>query len=182
MSNDKTKWVYGNDAGGDGFTENVGGGAASADAPTVGLEDDRTKLSLEDADKFEDRGPVVGWLVVVKGPGLGSAVELTTGRNEIGRQSDRGASLDFGDNAIHSEGHLFVIYEPRGRSFMVAPGAGQNLSYILNKDRSPDTVIASPMALESHTTLSLSLETDVRFVALCSPEFDWTDVSDAKDA
>lgn len=50
-----------------------------------------------------DRDPVVGFFVVVGGPGLGSHRPIFEGNNTIGRSPDNRVALDFGDDTISSE-------------------------------------------------------------------------------
>ena len=49
-----------------------------------------------------EQDPVVGWLVVVGGPGLGSFRPIYEGNNAVGRGSDQRIAIDFGDNSISS--------------------------------------------------------------------------------
>ncbi|MEO0017489.1 MAG: hypothetical protein RLZZ522_772 [Verrucomicrobiota bacterium] len=55
-----------------------------------------------EASPAEDlpEGPVVGWLVVVEGPGRGKSVTLGYGMNAIGREPGNRVVLPFGDMQI----------------------------------------------------------------------------------
>lgn len=112
--------------------------------------------------------PVVGWLVVVAGPGRGQARRLGYGQNSIGRDRSERVSLDFGDASISRSKHCFILYDPRKRQFLLRPGEGTNLTY-LNGD-----MLAEARVIPSGATLELG-ETKLRFVALCGPDFDWQD-------
>src|SRR5438477_12896177 len=66
--------------------------------------------------------PVVGWLVVLAGPGRGNARRLGYGQNSLGRDKSERVSLDFGDPSISRSKHCFVLYEPRKRQYYLRPG------------------------------------------------------------
>lgn len=113
--------------------------------------------------------PVVGWIVVVDGPGRGGFAPIGVGRNSVGRAATERVTLNFGDEGISREGHMFVTYDHRGRQFFVQPGLqGTNLTYL------DDEALNETRPLESGQTLTLS-ETIVRFVAFCDESFDWSD-------
>lgn len=119
----------------------------------------------------EDRGmddPVVGWLVVVEGPGKGRAVPLGYGSNSIGRGATDRIKLDFGDEQISRSGHAVVTYDPRGRQYYVQHGGGTNLTYL------GDQPVLAPTALPALSHISIG-HTVLRFVPLCGAEFDWQD-------
>lgn len=119
----------------------------------------------------EDRGmddPVVGWLVVVEGPGKGRAVPLGYGSNSIGRGATDRIKLDFGDEQISRSGHAVVTYDPRGRQYYVQHGGGTNLTYL------GDQPVLAPTALPALSHISIG-HTELRFVPLCGAEFDWQD-------
>ena len=119
----------------------------------------------------EDRGmddPVVGWLVVVEGPGKGRAVPLGYGSNSIGRGATDRIKLDFGDEQISRSGHAVVTYDPRGRQYYVQHGGGTNLTYL------GDQPVLAPTGLPALSHISIG-HTVLRFVPLCGAEFDWQD-------
>ena len=112
--------------------------------------------------------PVVGWLVVVEGPGKGRAVPLGYGSNSIGRGATDRIKLDFGDEQISRSGHAVVTYDPRGRQFYVQHGGGTNLTYL------GDQPVLAPTGLPALSHISIG-HTVLRFVPLCGAEFDWQD-------
>ena len=119
----------------------------------------------------EDRGmddPVVGWLVIVEGPGKGRAVQLGYGSNALGRGTTDRVKLDFGDDQISRSGHAVVTYDPRGRKFYVQHGGGTNLTYL------GDQPVLAPTELPALSHISIG-NTVLRFVPLCGAEFDWQD-------
>lgn len=129
------------------------------------------------ADQYAGNGgfdpmtdPIVGWLVVVKGPGLGQSVSLGSGMNTLGRDGAERAALDFGDTLISGKDHLRIIYDDANRAFFVAPGSGRNIS------RMNGQIVATTAALDNYALLELSKQTHVRFVAFCNEQFDWADL------
>ena len=161
----------------DAPTQRMGESRASTN---VG-EEERTRLMggrrrQEDEERrqeriAEDRGmddPVVGWLVVVEGPGKGRAVQLGYGSNSLGRGATDRVKLDFGDDQISRNGHAVVTYDPRGRKFYVQHGGGTNLTYL------GDQPVLSPTELSVLSHIGIG-NTILRFVPLCGAEFDWQD-------
>ena len=117
--------------------------------------------------------PVVGWLVVVEGPGKGRAVQLGYGSNSLGRGATDRVKLDFGDDQISRNGHAVVTYDPRGRRFYVQHGGGTNLTYLEDKP------VLTPAELPPLGKIGIG-NTVLRFVPFCGTEFDWQD-SDGND-
>ena len=112
--------------------------------------------------------PVVGWLVVTAGPGRGAAVSLMSGMNSVGRDDSNAARVDFGDDTISRSAHAFVTYDHEGRTFHLSH-AGQTNVIRLN-----DKPVLAPTEL-SHGDMVRIGATTLRFVALCGPDFDWSD-------
>ncbi|WP_198401090.1 FHA domain-containing protein [Thiomicrospira microaerophila] len=113
------------------------------------------------------RDPVVGWVVVVDGPGKGAALALGYGMNTIGRANCR-VNLNFGDLDISREPHASITYDPRGRVFYVNHGGGKNLTYL------NDAPVLQPAVLNGGEVINLG-ETALKFVPFCGKEFDWQD-------
>lgn len=120
------------------------------------------------AQAAEPDDPVVGWLVVLAGPGRGQACRLGYGQNSIGRERGERVCLDFGDATLSRQKHCFIIYEPRKREYILRPGDGANLTY-LNGD-----LVSEPRPLKAADLIELG-QTTLRFVPFCGPEFDWQD-------
>lgn len=137
---------------------------------------DRTRLiqsqrwMAERSDKDPMADPVVGWLVVVSGPGKGHARQLGYGRNSLGRSGESRIRLDFGDNSISRDEHATITYDFRGRKFYLQDGGGdkKNLTYL---GKNPVLV---PTVLEAMQEFSVG-NTTLRFVPFCGPEFEWDD-------
>ncbi|MEL6508276.1 MAG: FHA domain-containing protein [Pseudomonadota bacterium] len=200
MGNDKTSWLDLDDEDDDligggttgGFTETIeqgpgGSGAAPTDivtpqdvpgapspAQTVldpGVE--KTEFAMDDSIGFdEDVDPVVGWLVVIGGPGLGMSRSLGAGMNSVGRDPSERVALDFGDKQISGQDHLRILYDDANRAFYVAPGSGRTISRVNGQ------IIAQTMPLEDHAVLELSKKTKVHFVSFCGEAFDWSDLAE----
>ncbi len=112
--------------------------------------------------------PVVGWLVIVKGPGKGRAMQLGYGMNAIGREKTNRICVDFGDDRISRSKHAIVTYDPRGRTFYVQHGGDTNLTHMGGE------LVLAPTALPALSHISIG-KTVLRFVPLCGEAFDWQD-------
>ena len=116
-------------------------------------------------DALED--PIVGWLVVVDGPGKGNVVTLGNGVNSIGRSTTERLTLDFGDEMISRSGHTSISYDPRGKKFYIQQGGGgTNLTYVNGRP------VLAPEELHPNTNILLG-NTMLRFVPLCGEQFSW---------
>ena len=113
--------------------------------------------------------PVVGWLVVVAGPGKGQVCKLGYGTNSLGRGENARARLDFGDEQISRENHAALTYDSRGRKFYLQHGGGVNLTYI------GDAPVLTPTPIEPMQDICIG-DTMLRFVPFCGPDFDWQDL------
>ncbi len=112
--------------------------------------------------------PVVGWLVVIDGPGKGSSMALGYGMNQIGRQPDQKVCLPFGDELISRTGHAALTYDPMSRKFFLTHGGGRNLTYVAGAP------VLSPTELAGGEEILMG-RTRLRFVPFCGPSFDWQD-------
>jgi hypothetical protein len=112
--------------------------------------------------------PVVGWLVVVKGPGRGNALQLGYGFNDIGRDASQRVRLDFGDEKISRLKHVRLFYDARARKFSLTLGDGINPTYVRGE------ALLAPTELKSGDRIQLG-DTDLLLVALCGENFEWQD-------
>ena len=110
--------------------------------------------------------PVVGWLVIIEGPGKGSAIQIGNGQNSVGRGAGARVRIDFGDPEISRERHATVTYDPKHNKFYIGNGDGPNMTYL---DGDP---VLAPTPLNSRSTLSIG-RTTLRFVAFCDQDFSW---------
>ena len=144
------------------------------DQPEFMKTGDKTKVfkpssdSGSEEDVKENETPVVGWLVIVDGPGKGTALEFSFGLQTIGRDSGQSISLDFGDEEISREAHATLEYDPRERKVYLSKGA--NLVY-LNSERVGQ---GAEIGLKWGDVIELGA-TKLRFVSFCSPDLCWTD-------
>lgn len=113
--------------------------------------------------------PVVGWLVVVGGPGAGNSHVLGHGVNQIGRDASQQVALNYGDQQISRQGHAAITYDPKGRKFYIQQGSGSALAYL------NDQPVLQPCLLEAGSVINLG-DTNLAFVPFCGPEFDWNEV------
>ncbi len=189
MPSDKTKWIFESDdrparqrdftdlgpegTGFPGAAPGFGAAPTALDATRmVQVADERTRIEIAEAIPFEEElDPVVGWLVVTKGPGLGRSVNIGAGMNIVGRESGCRVSLPYGDMTISGDDHLRIVYDDVSRSFLVVPGSGKNITRLNGQ------VVTATLPLPSHSTLELSKKTTVRFVAFCNEDFDWGDIA-----
>jgi len=111
--------------------------------------------------------PVVGWLVVVEGPGKGSSRELSIGYNRVGREGSNDVPLNFGDEQISRTEHFRIGFEPKGATFSVSVGQGTNIVYV------DGVALETSLKLTSGNVLEVG-GTKLRFVALCGPDWSWT--------
>ena len=119
--------------------------------------------------------PVVGWLVIVGGPGLGAHRPIYEGNNTVGRSANQRIPLDYGDDAISSEEQAFVRYDSDERSFLFVPNMAKTNVVSVN-DKRPTTAVT----LQAMDVIMMG-RTQLVFVPFCGPEFDWSVISDAKD-
>jgi hypothetical protein len=112
------------------------------------------------------RDPVVGWLVITAGPGLGRSLELGVGANSIGRSEQQKVRLDFGDQHISRDKHAIVIFDPKHRQFFVERGDARNLVYLGGE------LLLTVRELKSADVISIG-DTQLTFVPFCGPNFSW---------
>lgn len=117
-----------------------------------------------------DIGPVVGWLVVVRGPGKGRSVEIGYGVSRVGRGPDQRIMLDFGDGEISRDRAAEIAYDPKTRRFVLIRGTSTNLIY------HNDTAVYQPTDLSDGDLIQIG-NTTLRFVPLCGPSFSWEAMS-----
>lgn len=118
--------------------------------------------------------PVVGFLIVVGGPGLGAARPVYEGNNTLGRAASNRIPLDFGDETISAEAQAYIRYDSTDRSFLFVPNLAKTNVVSVN-DKRP----AGAVELKAMDVLTFG-RTQVAFLPFCGPEFDWSEISDAK--
>ena len=138
---------------------------------------DRTVL-LRGRQKIErvtfDRDPVVGFLVVVGGPGLGAFRPIFEGNNTVGRSASNRIPIDFGDDTISSEAQAYIRYDATDRSFLFVPNLAKTNVVSVNDKRPAGAVELKPMDV---ITLG---RTQVALLPFCGSDFDWSEISEPK--
>ena len=153
----------GGGAGGGGAAPPAGGANRQGGGPVTQLVLHGTAES-----KTEQDDPVVGWLVVMKGPGRGRFRPVFYGQNSIGRAPDQRISIDFGDGGISREDHAYIAYDEVQRKFFVRDNGKANLV------RCNGAPVMMPTEINSGDLISIGATT-LRFVPFCGPDFDWLD-------
>lgn len=113
-------------------------------------------------------GPVVGWLVIVAGPGRGHSLEIGFGRNSLGRNPDNEVPMVFGDPGISDHGHAYVIYDNIGHKTYVSDGQGRNLTHLNG------VPVFGVAELQSGDLLRTG-HTMMMFIPFCREGRDWKD-------
>ena len=116
--------------------------------------------------------PVVGWLVVVGGPGLGAFRPVFEGNYSVGRGPSNRIPIDFGDESISNEEQAYVRYDSTDRSFLLVPTLSKTNVVSVNNDRP-----AQPVRLNAMDLITM-WRTQLVFVPFCGPEFDWGELSE----
>jgi hypothetical protein len=130
----------------------------------VNLDNDELDEKL--LKKQEPIDPVVGWLVIVGGYGMGKSFELKRGLNEIGQDKVNKISIDFGDNSINSIRHLIVIFDHTKGSFLIQSGSNDS-DIVLNGKK-----MYYFDELKSGDTIQVG-STTMRFVSFCTESCTW---------
>ncbi len=118
--------------------------------------------------------PVVGWLVIVGGPGLGAFRPIYEGNNTIGRAATQRIPLDFGDEAISSEEQAYLRYDSVDRKFLLVPNLAKTNIVAVNERKPTGAVELSAMDL---ITVG---RTQLAFVPFCGLDFDWSELNELK--
>lgn len=114
--------------------------------------------------------PVVGWLVVIGGPGLGAFRPIFEGNNTIGRAATQRIAIDFGDDAISAEEQAYLRYDSTDRQFLFVPNMAKTNVVAVN-DLKPTAAVK----LASMDVITMG-QTQVVFVPFCGDEFDWSEL------
>ena len=109
----------------------------------------------------------VALVVVIEGPGHGEAFTIQSGMSQIGRGEDQAIRLDFGDTAISRTNHAAIVYDPETHTFLLGHGGKANIVRLNGKP------VVSTKDISDGDTLEIG-ETKMRFVAICSPTFNWS--------
>jgi hypothetical protein len=133
----------------------------------------RGKQKVSRAKFHQD--PVVGWLVIVGGPGLGAHRSIYEGNNTVGRASTQRVPIDFGDDTISSEEQAYIRYDSNDRSFLFVPNLAKTNVVQVN-DQKPTGAVD----LKAMDVISMG-RTQLVFVPFCGADFDWAELSDVRE-
>lgn len=122
-----------------------------------------------------EHDPVVGFLIIVGGPGLGCHRPIFEGNNTVGRTTENRIPLDFGDEAISAEAQAYIRYDSADRSFLFVPNLAKTNVVSVNDKRPSGAIALKPMDV---ITLG---RTQVAFVPFCGVDFDWSEISETQD-
>lgn len=114
-----------------------------------------------------EQDPVVGWLVIVGGPGIGQYRPIFEGNNSMGRGAGNRITIDFGDDAISTDEQAYIRYDSAERSFLFVPNLAKTNVVSLNEKRPTGAVELAQMDV---ITMG---RTQLVFVPFCGPDFDW---------
>jgi hypothetical protein len=148
-------------------------------APAKAAPPEDTRTQLVRGKPQVQRGnfatdPVVAWLVVVGGPGLGSFRPVFEGNNTIGRSPGQRVPIDFGDEAISSEEQAYIRYDSSERSFLFVPNLAKTNVVQVNSKRPTSAVPLNGM------DVIVMGRTQLVFVPFCGADFDWSELADIK--
>ena len=144
---------------------------APADSPRTQLV--RGKAQVARTQFHQD--PVVGWLVVIGGPGLGAFRPIFEGNNTVGRAKTQRVPIDFGDDSISAEEQIYIRYDSADRRFLLVPNLAKTNVVSVN-DKKPTAAVE----LKSMDVVQMG-RTQLVFVPFCGEEFDWAELSEVKE-
>lgn len=130
----------------------------------------RGKIKVERGEFEKD--PVVGWVVVVGGPGIGNYRPVFEGNNSVGRGPQNRVAIDFGDEAISSEEQAYIRYDSSDRSFLFVPNLAKTNVVSVNNQKPTGAVSLNQM------DVIVMGRTQLVFVPFCGAEFDWSALSE----
>lgn len=132
----------------------------------------RGKSQVKRTEFHQD--PVVGWLVVIGGSGLGAFRPIFEGNNTVGRSAGQRIPIDFGDETISSEEQAYIRYDSVDRRFLLVPNLAKTNIVAVN-----DTKPTSAVELAAMDVITMG-HTQLVFVPFCGTEFDWGELSEMK--
>lgn len=133
----------------------------------IGANKRKQQKQEESINGMDD--PIVGWVVIIKGPGQGKSRDLGYGQNSIGRGNNERVCLNFGsesDDEMSREKHAVITYDPKGKKYYLHSGTTTSLTYL------NDSPVLVPVELNGGEEIILG-QTHLRFVPFCGEDFDW---------
>jgi len=151
--------------------------AASIDQPEDTGDMARTQLvrGKQQVERGEfKQDPVVGWLVIVGGAGIGSFRPIFEGNNTVGRSAANRIAIDFGDESISADEQAYIRYDSADRTFLFVPNLAKTNVVSVN-DKRP----SSAVPLQGMDVITMG-RTQIVFVPFCGPDFDWSELTELK--
>ena len=142
-----------------------------ADAPRTQLI--RGKHKVVRSNFHQD--PVVAWLVVIGGPGLGAYRPVFEGNNTVGRTSSQRIPIDFGDETISAEEQAYIRYDSADRKYLFVPNLAKTNVVQIN-----DSKPTAAVELAAMDVITMG-HTQLVFVPFCGEEFDWSELAGLKE-
>lgn len=96
----------------------------------------------------KNNGPVVGWVVAIKGPHIGQSFELYAKKNFIGRNNEMAVNL-FNDKTVSRTSPLSIVFNRHNSKFMAMTGNSDQTAYI-NGD-----LVLQPIQLNENDEISI---------------------------
>ncbi len=142
-----------------------------SNAGTAGAGGPKTRVFGGDKEELKFyQEPVVGWLVVVGGPGIGAHRPIFTGSNTIGSDPGQRIPIDFGDEYISRQEQAYIRYDADDRQFLFIPNLAK--TNVVSIDNVKPT---SAVRLMPYDIISMG-DTQLVFIPFCGEEFDWSDL------
>jgi hypothetical protein len=143
-------------------------------APAAGARTQLVRGRVDVARSEFHQDPVVGWLVVVGGAGLGAFRPIFEGNNTIGRARTQRIAVDFGDETISGEEQAYIRYDSADRSFLFVPNLSKTNVVSIN-NRKPTAAVP----LQAMDVITMG-RTQLAFVPFCGADFDWSELNEGK--
>ncbi|MEL6375762.1 MAG: FHA domain-containing protein [Pseudomonadota bacterium] len=146
----------------------------------LGFDDSNEDSIVSAFDKAEKMEPTsrvkfpVGFIAVSHGPGRGECFSLEAGMSQIGRGEDQTIRLDFGDNSVSRVNHAAIVYDQDTHAFYIGHGGKKNVVRLNGKP------VISNEEIKAGDEIKVG-ETTLRFVPLCTAEFNWTDENEGPE-
>lgn len=145
-------------------TITVAKAVAKPDVKSAYGDDEQTRAYWANK-KDLDRSPILGWLVIMDGKGLGQDFGIRKSLSSLGRDEDNDVIIDNLDETISRKRHCLIEYDVKNNTFYIE--RGENNTY-LNEER----VGREGRELKGGDMIEIG-ETKMQFVPFCKDEFSW---------
>lgn len=139
---------------------------ASSESKKSPYDDDEEKTKAYWTGKKQmNKPPVLGWLVVMEGKGLGQDFRIAETLSSVGRDESNDIVIDNLDEGISRKKHCLIEYDIKKNAFYIE--RGENNTY-LNDER----VTREGKELKRNDMIEIG-NTKLIFVPFCVDEFSW---------